>query len=224
VSKESPKDDMNSIDPPDIGPRLQACRKAQGLTLAELAARSGVSRSMLSEIERGSANPTYGTLWHLTRALGIDLNGLIAGTSETSEDRIDVQPENLTPTIHSADRGCTLQILSPVSMVSLVEWYLLTFEPGGSLISAPHGAGTVEHLHCTEGEIVVHSAAAEMVLRAGDTARYAADVPHALISVGDKRAKKGAKAFLVVASGEIDRRRAAPSSVKTSAIKKGVSG
>jgi transcriptional regulator with XRE-family HTH domain len=195
---------MRSINPPDIGPRLQACRKAQGLTLAALATKSGISRSMLSEIERGSANPTYGTLWLLTRALGIDFNALLAGAREAPEDRIDVQPENLTPTIRSADGSCTLQILSPVTMVSLVEWYLLTFEPGGSLVSAPHGAGTTEHLHCTDGKIVVRSAGAEMVLRAGETARYAADVPHALVSADDK----GAKAFLVVASGDVGRRRA----------------
>jgi len=195
---------MRSTNPPDIGPRLQACRKAQGLTLAALAAKSGISRSMLSEIERGSANPTYGTLWHLTRALGIDFGGLLAGAREAPATRIDVQPQNLTPTIRSADGSCTLQILSPVAMVSLVEWYLLTFEPGGSLVSAPHGAGTIEHLHCTEGRIVVRSAGAEMVVRAGETARYAADVPHALVSTGSK----GAKAFLVVASGDVGRRRA----------------
>ena len=51
---------MLSINPPEIGPRLQAYRKDLNLTLAELAAMSGVSRSMLSEIERGNANPTYG--------------------------------------------------------------------------------------------------------------------------------------------------------------------
>ena len=194
---------MRSMNPPDIGPRLQAYRKAQGLTLAALAAKSGISRSMLSEIERGSANPTYGTLWLLTRALGVDFNALLAGAREAPEDRIDVQPENLTPTIRSADGSCTLQILSPVTMVSQVEWYLLTFEPGGSLVSAPHGAGTTEHLHCTDGKIVVRSAGAEMVLRAGETARYAADVPHALVSADGK----AAKAFLVVASGDVGRRR-----------------
>jgi transcriptional regulator with XRE-family HTH domain len=190
---------MRAVGPPEIGPRLQALRKERGLTLADLAARSGVSRSMLSEIERGSANPTYGTLWHLTRALGIDLNSLVGGASEAGEERIDVQPENLTPTIRSADGSCTLQILSPAEMVSLVEWYLLTFEPGGRLLSDPHGAGTTEHLHCTEGEIVVRSAGSEMVVRAGETGRYAADVEHALTSVG----KKGARAFLVVASADV---------------------
>lgn len=190
---------MHSVNPPEIGPRLQAYRKVRKLTLADLATMSGVSRSMLSEIERGNANPTYGTLWHLTRALNIDLNNLISGASEERSDKIDLQPENLTPTIRSADGSCTLQILSPASMVSLIEWYLLTFEVAGKLISDPHGADTIEHLHCTEGEIVVRSAGSEMVVRAGETARYAADVPHSLTSSGPT----GARAFLVVASGEI---------------------
>lgn len=190
---------MHSVSPPEIGPRLQAYRKQRKLTLADLATKSGVSRSMLSEIERGNANPTYGTLWHLTRALNIDLNSLISGASEERGDRIDLQPENLTPTIRSADGSCTLQILSPAGMVPLIEWYLLSFEPQGKLISDPHGTGTIEHLHCTEGEVVVRSAGNEMVVRTGETARYAADVPHSLTSAG----QSGARAFLVVASGEV---------------------
>ena len=192
---------LHSVNPPEIGPRLQAYRKAQKLTLADLATMSGVSRSMLSEIERGNANPTYGTLWHLTRALKIDLNSLISGASEERNDRIDLQPGNLTPTIRSADGSCTLEILSPASMVSLIEWYLLSFEPEGKLISDPHGAGTIEHLHCTQGEIVVRIAGNEMIVRAGETARYAADVPHSLTSVGTGLV--GARAFLVVVSAEV---------------------
>ncbi|WP_275787374.1 helix-turn-helix domain-containing protein [Pararhizobium gei] len=191
---------MLSVNPPEIGPRLQAYRKALNLTLAELAAMSGVSRSMLSEIERGNANPTYGTLWHLTRALKIDLNSLVSGASEERGGPIiDLQPGNLTPTIRSADGSCTLQILSPASMVSLIEWYLLSFEADGELISDPHGSGTIEHLHCTKGEIVVRSAGNTMIVRAGETARYAADVSHSLTSVGNV----GAGAFLVVASGDV---------------------
>ncbi len=191
---------MLSANPPEIGPRLQAYRKELNLTLTELAALSGVSRSMLSEIERGHANPTYGTLWHLTRALKIDLNRLVSGASEERGGPIiDLQPGNLTPTIRSADGTCTLQILSPANMVSLIEWYLLSFEAEGELISDPHGTGTIEHLHCTTGEIVVRSAGNTMVVRAGETARYAADVPHSLTSVG----AIGAAAFLVVASGDV---------------------
>lgn len=191
---------VDLVNPPEIGPRLQKYRKELKLTLADLAVLSGVSRSMLSEIERGNANPTYGTLWHLTRALKIDLNRLVSGASEErGGPSIDLQPENMTPTIRSADGSCTMQILSPASMVSLIEWYLLRFEVDGKLISDPHGSGTVEHLHCTRGEIVVRSAGDTMIVRAGETARYAADVPHSLTSVGPVEAA----AFLVVASANV---------------------
>jgi transcriptional regulator with XRE-family HTH domain len=158
--------------PPAIGPRLQAQRKARNLTLAELAEVSGVSRSMLSEIERGNANPTYGTLWHLTRALGLDLNTLIDGVGGDPRS-IERQLEHSTPVIRSADGSCTLQILSPASMVSVTEWYLVTFEPGGQLVSEPHSPGTNEHLHCADGEIIVSSGSSTTVLHAGETARYA---------------------------------------------------
>ncbi len=180
--------------PPAIGPRLQAQRKARNLTLAELAEASGVSRSMLSEIERGNANPTYGTLWHLTRALGLDLNGLASG-SDGDPRVIERQPGHSTPVIRSADGSCTLQILSPASLVSITEWYLLSFQPNGQLVSEPHSVGTNDHLHCTAGENTVPSGASTTVLHAGETARYAADVPHRLSSTGPE----GATAFLVVA-------------------------
>lgn len=181
-------------EPPAIGPRLQAQRKSRNLTLAELAKASGVSRSMLSEIERGDANPTYGTLWLLTRALGLDITSLISGASDETR-AIDHQTEHSTPVIRGADGTCTLHILSPAAMVSVTEWYLLSFEPSGQLISEPHAQGTVEHLHCTEGEISVRSGESQTLLQAGETARYAADVEHALVSIGPM----GAKAFLVVA-------------------------
>lgn len=181
-------------EPPAIGPRLQAERKARNLTLAELALASGVSRSMLSEIERGDANPTYGTLWHLTRALGLDMSSLLSGAKEEAR-AIDHQTEHSTPMIRSADGTCTLHILSPASMVSITEWYLLSFEPDGRLMSEPHAHGTLEHLHCTEGEILVRCGGSETRLRAGETARYAADIEHGLVNIGPS----GAKAFLVVA-------------------------
>lgn len=180
--------------PPAIGPRLQAERKARRLTLAELAEASGVSRSMLSEIERGDANPTYATLWHLTQALGLDIARLIKGASDETR-AIDHLKEHSTPVIRGTDGTCRLQILSPATMVSITEWYLLSFEPQGRLISEPHAQGTREHLHCIEGEISVTSGGSETRLCAGETARYAADVEHGLVSIG----ASGARAFLVVA-------------------------
>jgi len=55
-------------DAPEIGPLIQRERKARHLTLERLAALSGVSRSMLSQIERGESNPTFAVRHAFTEA------------------------------------------------------------------------------------------------------------------------------------------------------------
>ena len=57
--------------------RLKEARRAQGLSLDAVAKLSGVSRSMVSQIERGESSPTIATLWNLTRALQVDFAGLL---------------------------------------------------------------------------------------------------------------------------------------------------
>ncbi len=172
---------------PEIGPRLQARRRALGWTLEDLATRSGVSRSMLSQIERGRANPTFGTLWGLTRALGLDLSEL--GESESSGGAVEIAPAHFTPEIKSADGLCTLRILSPIGLAGRSEWYELSVEPGGALLSEPHAAGSREHLTALTGVFEVESGASAGRVEEGATARYAADAPHAIRNPGDKPAR-----------------------------------
>ena len=57
-----------SDGPPAVGSRLQEVRKAQKLSLDELSRRAGVSKSMLSEVERNQANPTVAVVWLVGRA------------------------------------------------------------------------------------------------------------------------------------------------------------
>ncbi len=184
--------------PPALGPRLHALRKARGLTLDALSEGSGISKSMLSQIERGQANPTFGTLWNITRSLGIEFAELVEGRNATRRlPPIERLSGPATPTIRSADGKCALRILSPGSTAGLMEWYEMTLDPGGLLESEPHNQGAVEHLTCLAGELQVRSAEAEQRLAAGDTVRYRGDVPHAIANPG----RKAAKALLVVLTG-----------------------
>ncbi|MEP4308116.1 MAG: helix-turn-helix transcriptional regulator, partial [Lentilitoribacter sp.] len=68
--------------------RLKEARKSQGLSLDAISNLSGVSRSMVSQIERGESSPTIATLWNLTRALNVDFAGLLEQGSKG--DKIDV--------------------------------------------------------------------------------------------------------------------------------------
>ena len=66
-----------SLEPPKVGATLQNLRQAQGLSLDELSRRAGVSKSMLSQIERNQANPTVAVVWRLANALGVEMTELL---------------------------------------------------------------------------------------------------------------------------------------------------
>ncbi|MBC8158087.1 MAG: helix-turn-helix transcriptional regulator, partial [Alphaproteobacteria bacterium] len=56
--------------PPNVGEFVRKLRRSRGLTLEDLAEGSGVSKSMLSQIERNKTNPTLATVWRLCECLG----------------------------------------------------------------------------------------------------------------------------------------------------------
>ena len=61
-----------------LATRLRLEREARGWTLADLATRSGVSKAMLSKIERGEASPTAALLGRLSGAYGLTISQLFA--------------------------------------------------------------------------------------------------------------------------------------------------
>jgi transcriptional regulator with XRE-family HTH domain len=181
--------------PPAVGSKLQEIRKAQKLSLDELSKRAGVSKSMLSEVERNQANPTVGVLWRLATALGINLTDLLGNTqADKAAPTVELVAAHSIPVITSNDGKCTLRILGPIALAGKVEWYELAVEAGGVLASEPHEAGAREHLSVLSGTLTVQAADSSKVLKAGDSARYAVDVQHAIRNTG----KGLAKALLVV--------------------------
>lgn len=171
--------------------RLKQARLGQGLSLEAIAKLSGVSRSMVSQIERGESSPTIATLWNLTRALQVDFAGLLDGAPQVS--RIELLRAQDVPAINNLGSGCRIRILSPPEEAGRHEVYDLYIAAGGALDSQPHARGAREHLTVIEGRISLRSGESAQVLNTSDTARYPADVNHCIA------AHEGpARAFLVV--------------------------
>lgn len=173
-----------------LAERLRQVRRTRGLSLDAVARLSGVSKSMVSQIERGESSPTVAVLWNLTQALGVDFAGLMAAPGST----IDVIRAEAAPLILRG--GVRIRILSAPETVGQHEVYDLAFAAGSALDSAPHAAGAREHLTVIEGRLSVLSGEAEAALSAGDTARYAADVVHRITAEGG-----AARAILIVQGG-----------------------
>ncbi|MET9154452.1 XRE family transcriptional regulator [Streptomyces griseoflavus] len=74
-----------------VGPRLRALRRERGITLADLAARTGVSESTLSRLESGQRRATLELLLPLARTYGVPLDDLV-GAPRTGDPRIHIKP------------------------------------------------------------------------------------------------------------------------------------
>lgn len=177
----------------NLGKRVKKLRADRGWSLEELANASGVSRSMLSEIEREKANPTLTVTFRIARAFGLTLQELIE-SAEASASKIQVIRANDRAQVYRSDKQCEIRTLSPLNLEKDVEFYQLTLKPGGALRSQPHFEGTREFLTVEEGTVRIESDHDTDDLAKGDSGTYRADVPHAIVNTG----KAAAVVFLVV--------------------------
>ncbi len=175
-----------------LGARVKALRAERDWSLEALAQASGVSRSMLSEIEREQANPTLAVTLRIARAFGLSLGELIEAPGATPA--VTVIRAGDRAYLYRSDQDVEIRTLSPLNLEKDVELYQVELRPGGALRSAPHFEGTREFLSVQKGQVRVESAGDVELLSAGDSATYRADVPHAIVNAG----KAQAVVFLVV--------------------------
>lgn len=177
----------------NLGKRVKKLRGDRGWSLEELATASGVSRSMLSEIEREKANPTLTVTFRIARAFGLTLQELIE-SAEASASKIQVIRANDRAQVYRSDKQCEIRTLSPINLEKDVEFYELTLRTGGTLRSQAHFEGTREFLTVEDGSVRIESDQHSEELGKGDSGTYRADVPHAIVNTG----KGDALVFLVV--------------------------
>jgi transcriptional regulator with XRE-family HTH domain len=176
----------------DLGSRLKHLRAARGWSLEALAHASGVSRSMLSQIEREQANPTLAVTLRIARAFGLSLGELLEAPGAGSAITVIRADDHAFH--YRSDKDCRIRTLSPLNLEKDVEFYEVRLQPGGALRSSPHFEGTREFLTVQKGRVRVESAADAEELNPGASASYRADVAHAIINAG----KGEAVVFLIV--------------------------
>ena len=96
-----------------LAARLKAEREARGWTLAELAAQSGVSRAMISKVERAEASPTAALLGRLCGAFGLTLSMLLARAEADGEEAGRVARAGAQPLWREPATGYLRRAISP---------------------------------------------------------------------------------------------------------------
>ena len=168
------------IPPGELGAAVRHRRLALGLTLDGLAMRSGVSRAMLSDVERAAKSPTIRVACQIAEGLGCSVSDLLGGQHhQPADDAISILRARDRPVLVDPISGVERQMLSPNPRRVGVELVLYVVPPGAETGEfPPHRPGTSEHVTVMRGQVVGRIGARVIELATGDSAAFPADVPH----------------------------------------------
>jgi transcriptional regulator with XRE-family HTH domain len=156
-----------------IAHAVRRLRSARSWTLNELAARSGISRRLIVQIEQAQANPSVGTLLRLADAFEVTLRELLP---EPPAAAAGMRPAGEELQLWNGPRGGTGRLLISRGPLELWSW---TLKAGESHGSEAHRAGCVELLTVTVGTLQLDVAGESFTLTSGDSAWFEAAVAHA---------------------------------------------
>jgi DNA-binding XRE family transcriptional regulator/mannose-6-phosphate isomerase-like protein (cupin superfamily) len=193
----------------DLGHNIRVARKAQNVSLRELARRAGISASALSQIETGKTRPTVKTAYEIARQLELTLTDLSAGVSSPGGASFHAATSPLPPPAGQGDvvrdglaahmrqavefipreaqqvvdlqGGEQFRVLSGHSLPG-ANCLLLTYEPGAV---SPPGEEFVRHAghefnYLAAGRLVIEVGTQRFELKPGDTLTFPATTPHRL--------------------------------------------
>jgi transcriptional regulator with XRE-family HTH domain len=156
-----------------IAHAVRRLRSARSWTLDELAARSGISRRLIVQIEQGQANPSIGTLLRLADAFEAPLAELLP---EPAVATAGMRPAGEELRLWSGPLGGAGRLLVNRGPLELWSW---TLGPGESHESEAHRAGCVELLTVTTGTLHLDLGGDNFALTSGDSAWFEATDAHA---------------------------------------------
>src|SRR5262249_24452973 len=136
-----------------LGEAVRARREELNLSLRELASRSRISASMISDIERGAKSPTVATLGGIAAALEVPVSSLVDVAIPASSRIRVVRGSSQGPAVDPAT-GAARQSFGPAIAGSKVEFLRYVVPP--RTVAGPfaaHAKGTIEHVHVAAGAL-----------------------------------------------------------------------
>lgn len=157
-----------------IAMNLKQLRTERSLTLGQLAKESGVSKAILSDMEKGESNPTINTIIKVSKGLNVPYSRLMEGVEP--ESTLVRQQE----TVMQANENHHYRIFCyfTTSPKRNFELFRVELDPNSSNVSIAHPPKSQEYLYVLEGELTLETEAASYTLYPGDSLGFASSVPH----------------------------------------------
>jgi transcriptional regulator with XRE-family HTH domain len=191
--------------PPDINQRIaervREFRAARGLSLDTLAAKSGVSRSMISLVERGESSPTAVVLDKLAVGLGVTLATLFNASSAATAKKEPVARRDEQPQWEDPESGYRRRNVSPSWVLQPMQIVEVHFPPGARVAFETSDPRTCQQIWLLDGSIEVTQGTERHRLRAGDCLAMQLDRP----AIFHNPTRKAARYAVVISSNTTGR-------------------
>lgn len=163
-----------------IAKNLKNFREEKKLSLERVSELTGVSKTMIGQIERGESSPTITTIWKIANGLKISFTSLINNPQPDANVILKSEIQTL-----SEDNGkYRVYPYFPFQDDRRFEVYTIEIDPGGFLSADAHKMGTEEFLTVFNGEVTIGVNNIEYVVKSGDSIRFKADRPHSYYNSG----------------------------------------
>lgn len=163
-----------------VAENIKRLRKERKLSMDELSKLSGVSKSMLAQIERGEGNPTLSTLWKLSNGMKVPFDALTVRPKVSYEI---VKTTEIQPLLEDDGKVKNYSIF-PDDENRRFAVYYLELEPGSYWQSEPHLRGTTEFITVFGGTLEIEADDKFFTVAEGESIRFKGDTVHSYRNTG----------------------------------------
>lgn len=167
-----------------IADNLRFQRENRGLSFDQLAELTGVSKSMLRQIEMGKSSPTIATIWKIANGLRVSFTSLLSNPTIQAEVKSFCAESPLT----AEGKHYRLFPLIPFTPKQSFETYYFEIDPGTVFHGEPHKGNVYEYIFLTKGKLRIVVEKNEYVINAGEFFQFQADHPHEYECLGEEMA------------------------------------
>lgn len=163
-----------------VANNLRALREDRRLSLEQAARLTGVSKSMLGQIERNEVTPTITVLWKIANGFKTSFTSLLDTRTQSASV---IKSAEITPLSEDGGRFVNYPVF-PFTEGCPFEIYRIIIKPSGMMDSEAHLPGTEEFITVFSGCLAVKADGSEYRLSEGDSIRFKSDVPHSYANIG----------------------------------------
>ncbi len=168
-----------------VAHNLKNLREGRNLSLDQLSSLTGVSKSMLRQIENGKSSPTISTIWKIANGLRVSFTALLR------KPAVEVEVKSFTAEkpLEEKDGHYRLYPIIPFDPERAFETYYVEIDPETVFYGEPHEGNVYEYIFVKNGRIQVTIEGKTMTVEEDQFLQFQANYPHEYKNIGTETAK-----------------------------------